>query len=63
MSPATLVALLPILDASIQAAARIMALIDKCAKENRDPTPKEWEELGASRSDVESKWRELAPKR
>lgn len=61
MTPATLLALLPIIDASMKAAQRMLEILQRCAKDNRDPTPEEWEEINARRKDAESRWASLAP--
>lgn len=42
--------------------ARIYDLVEKCAKEKRDPTPEELADVKARQQTAEDRWASLAPK-
>lgn len=54
--------LLLLASAAADGAAKIAALVERCVRENREPTPSEVADVKQRQALAESKWAALAPK-
>lgn len=58
----TLAQLLILASAAADGAVKIAALLERCIRENRDPTPAEVADVKTRQAAAEGRWAELAPK-